>query len=734
MNMHHRLLILSLIIPLLTGSLAAQRKTPAKSGEAKSLVPSRPHLTAVARSDQDSIVLRWAPSTALGWIAGNRLGYIIERVTMLKDPKAARTSLHRLNAVPIKPWNLDEWKARISNNNRYAAVAVQALYGKSFTPNTSQGPVAALKDAADELTNRFTFALFTADVDPLAATGLGLRMVDKNIKPGENYSYRIRLAGKDSLAHLDTAFAVASAVPFIRPPAPLGLAVEAGEHSVILRWKNMPNPRGGFTSFNIYKSFDGGKRYIKLNDLPYLTATGENQKITGGQLFTDTGAVDYIRYRYRVEGITPFADVSEPAEIEGMALDLTPPPAPKIKIPVQLTLQTVRILWDMPAVSPDLAGFIVSRSSFALKDYHPIIRRGVRMPSPGKNSSEETHDLMKLILPANARSFDDSTATMREPYYIVGAVDTAGNLSQSLPAYSETIDTTRPAMPKGLSGIINKQGVVHLRWNLGPEHNIIGYRVMWANVSTHEFSQCIDEPVPDTVFVDSVNIRTLSHFVYYRIAAVTDRYIQSPLSAIIALRRPDVVAPASPVFLDVRATDSSVVLQWAKSPSDDVAKQILYRRNHGSQPWNPLRSLGVRETQYTDTAVITKTIYEYQIEVVDSSGLHSPPSPVVQARPFDPGIRTPVKDLSVHYDTTSKTVKLNWKYASPRKERFWFVIYRAENQALVTEYSSLEGSAREFQDHSVHRSLSYKYAVRVKTEGGAESQLSESAVIRMPGK
>jgi hypothetical protein len=289
-------------------------------------------------------------------------------------------------------------------------------------------------------------------------------------------------------------------------------------------------------------------------------------------------------------------------------------------------------------------------------------------------------------------------------------------------------------MPKGLSGIINKQGVVHLRWNLGPEHNIIGYRVMWANVSTHEFSQCIDEPVPDTVFVDSVTIRTLSHFVYYRIAAVTDRYIQSPLSAIIALRRPDVVAPASPVFLDVRATDSSVVLRWAKSPSDDVAKQILYRRNHGSQPWNPLRSLGVRETQYTDTAVITKTMYEYQIEVVDSSGLHSPPSPVAQARPFDPGIRTPVKDLSVHYDTTSKTVKLNWKYASPRKERFWFVIYRAENQALVTEYSSLEGSAREFQDHTVHRSTSYKYAVRVKTEEGAESQLSESAVIRMPGK
>lgn len=727
--MHRFLFAIALGLLLSAGDLPAQKKPAANTGTLKSSLPPVPKLTAVARSDQDSIVLRWAPSTALGWLAGNRLGYIVERVTMLKDQNEARASFHRLTPAPVKPWPLEEWKNRISKEDRYEAVAVQALYGKSFKAQSHQGPTAALKDAADELTNRFGFSLFAADIDPRAATGLGLRLVDRDIKRGETYSYRVFLGGKDSLIHLDTAFAVASASAFVPPAAPLELTAEPGEHAVTLRWNSPADPRGGFTAFNIYRSAGTDSNYRKLNDLPFLTATGEKRKIDGRQVYTDTNAVDYVRYRYRVEGLTPFADVSKPAAVEGMAVDLTPPPSPKIKKPVQMGSHLVRIDWDIPVTTPDLAGFAVSRSSFALKDYHLIFRSGTRMPSPGKGAADETRELMTLILPASARSFVDSSASAREPYYVVGAVDTAGNLAQSLPAYSETIDTTRPAMPRGLAGTISKEGVVHLSWKLGPERNIIGYRVMWANDPTHEFSQRINEPLPDTVFVDSVNIHTLSHFMYYRIAAVTDRYIESPLSEILALRRPDVVAPASPVFRDVHVTESSVLLSWIASPSDDVAKQILSRRVQGKDDWRVFRTFGRTETEFLDTTVTEKIIYEYQIEAVDSSGLHSVPSLAVQARPYDTGIRPPVTDLKARYDAKSKRVRLDWKYASRRKERYWFVVYRAEDQAMVTEYNSVEGSAHGFEDSRVRQSASYRYAVRVKADGGAESPLSDTAVI-----
>jgi uncharacterized protein len=689
--------------------------------------PAGPRLTAVARSDQDSVVLRWAPNTPLAWLAGNRHGYIVERITMLKDVNAARATLRSLSREPIRPWSLKEWEERISKDDRYQAVAVQALYGKTFVPGPDVGPTTALKEAADELTNRFGFALFAADVDPTAADGLGLRFVDKDVKPGETYSYRIYLAGKDSLIHLDTAFTVGTASAFTRPPAPVNLVAESGEHSVTLRWKSPIDPRGGLTAFYIYRSSGSGNNYDRLNSVPFVTAT--RGKLNGDQVFTDTSAIDYVHYRYKVEGITPFADVSLPAFVEGFAEDLTPPPPPTIKKPVQLKDGVVQISWDMPKTSPDLAGFVVSRSSFALKDYRLLLRPGARMPSPGKSAGEETRELMKLILPASARTFVDSNATTKEPYYVVGAVDTAGNLAQSLPAYLEVMDTARPSMPEGLTGIIDKEGIVHLRWRLGPESNIIGYRVLWANDPNHEFSQRVNRPLPDTTFVDTVNIHTLSHYIYYRVAAVSDRYIQSPLSEILSLRRPDVVPPASPVFLDVRVTDESVALRWARSPSDDVEKQVLTRRTEGEEGWHLLRTLGKSDTAYLDTLVQQDVVYEYRIEAVDSSGLHSVPSPAVEGRPYDTGVREPISDLSGQYNKRKKEVLLRWKYFTRKKEKYWFVVYRSENQSPVMEYSSAPGNVREFRDARVRESDTYRYTIRVKVGGGAQSPLSDTVAV-----
>lgn len=700
---------------------AKSRPAPILSG------PAGPHLTAIARSDQDSIVLRWAPSTPLAWLAGNRHGYIVERVTMLKDVKAARASIRSLSSTPIKPWSLQVWKQRIAKGDRYQAVAVQALYGKTFVPGPDVGPTTALKESADELTDRFGFALFAADLDPTAADGLGLRLVDKDVKPGETYSYRIYLAGTDSMLHLDTAFTVGTASAFVRPSAPINLAAESGEHSVTLRWKSPIDPRGGLTAFYIYRSSDNGKNYEKLNSAPFLTATGG--KITGDQVFTDTSAIDYVHYKYKVEGITPFADASLPAFVDGFAEDLTPPPPPIVKKPVELKDGIVRISWEMAKTSSDLAGFVVSRSSFALKNYHMLLKPGTKMPSPGKGAAQQTRELMKLILPASARNFVDSTATTKEPYYVVGAVDTAGNLAQSLPAYFEVMDTARPSTPEGLTGTIDKNGIVHLRWRLGHESNIIGYRVLWANDPNHEFSQRLNSPLPDTTFVDSVNIHTLSHYIYYRIAAVSDRYIQSPLSKIISLRRPDVVPPASPVFLDVRVTDRSVALHWAPSPSDYVEKQILTRRTEGGEGWHVLHTLSKTATTYLDTLVQQKVVYDYRIEAVDSFGLQSVPSPAVEARPYDTGIREPVSDLIARYDRKGREVLLRWKYSTRRKEKYWFVVYRSENQSPLMEYSSTSESAREFRDVRVNESDTYRYSIRVKVAGGAQSPLSDTTAV-----
>ena len=148
------------------------------------LGPRSAHLAPLVRADRDSLVLRWAPSTAGAWLVGNRAGYIVERIGVGRDGSVPQKTYERLTPVPLVPWSLDEWKARSAPTDTFSAVAAQALYGAAFVPHAlEQGDVGALKNAADELSNRYSFALFAADNDAAAAYGLALRVLRDDERP-----------------------------------------------------------------------------------------------------------------------------------------------------------------------------------------------------------------------------------------------------------------------------------------------------------------------------------------------------------------------------------------------------------------------------------------------------------------------------------------------------------------------------------------------------------------------
>jgi len=62
------------------------------------------------------------------------------------------------------------------------------------------------------------------------------------------------------------------------------------------------------------------------------------------------------------------------------------------------------------------------------------------------------------------------------------------------------------------------------------------------------------------------------------------------------------------------------------------------------------------DSTYTDRNIIARTTYEYVIEAIDSSGLHSPPSTPVIGRPYDSGVRPLVTDLRAAYKREKKTI------------------------------------------------------------------------------
>jgi hypothetical protein len=115
-------------------------------------------------------------------------------------------------------------------------------------------------------------------------------------------------------------------------------------------------------------------------------------------------------------------------------------------------------------------------------------------------------------------------------------------------------------------------------------------------------------------------------------------------------------------------------------------------------------------------------MYQYQLVTVDSAGNRSTPSNVVQLRPYDPGTRPTVKNISAIYDEKSKTVKLTWSYDA-RSEDYWFTVYRSQENLPIAQYRAVDKNTLTFEDNAISTG-SYSYAVRMNAKSGAQSPLS----------
>ena len=310
---------------------------------------------------------------------------------------------------------------------------------------------------------------------------------------------------------------------------------------------------------------------------------------------------------------------------------------------------------------------------------------------------------------------------------MVGSVDTAGNVAASLPIYVDLIDTLPPNTPTGLVGTIDTAGVVRLHWDLGPEDDLLGYRVLWANDSTHEFSQLTGNVLHDTLFVDTVKVATLTEHVYYKVAAVDTRFLHSEMTHPLELNRPDLLAPEAPLFTDVFVSDTTVQLSWAPSASKDVVKQVLMRRTSVEEPWKELTTLGAFENRYVDSDVEKRQRYFYRIIAVDDAGLRSIPAPDVAGRPYDRGKRSGVHDPKGTYNSKTGVITLTWNF-SGLDEEYWFVIYRSYNGSRMKQYRAVGSSERKYADHLLVGNGTYDYTVRVMTPHGESDPSTKISV------
>jgi hypothetical protein len=161
---------------------------------------------------------------------------------------------------------------------------------------------------------------------------------------------------------------------------------------------------------------------------------------------------------------------------------------------------------------------------------------------------------------------------------------------------------------------------------------------------------------------------------------------------------------------------------------------VLFRRNaaqdHGAMvQWDTLALLPRSAGSFVDTQVIQKITYEYQVAVVDSSGQSSLAELPVQARPFDEGVRPPVRKMTAVFAKESNSIKLDWTYQAGGTDRMYFIIYRSVEGGEFISLKSVPGSLRTCTDRALIGDGTYRYRIQAATLGGAESPLSETVSI-----
>jgi len=721
------LCILSVII---VGEAAAQQN-------ARQDTSLQAHIGIIARADKDSIVVRWAPMNPAAWFSGKESGYMLERAKVMNGrtgvfEKVAQEGFHH--------WTSSQWLQRLLKRTGHEhfdsatgtehydsnvkltdmVIDYEVLAGSLLYDSTSGGSptlgfnnVSELSERKNSLEMQVAVALLAADRNSAAAEELGLRYVDHNVDAGQTYSYRIYLIKQPRVFRVDTGLVVVKNVPYFRNSKNTITPFE-GDRRIRLSWP--ANRQLG--SYFVDRSEDDGRTFQKLMKVSMITLRQGPITSADSEGYLDTTIEDYKPYIYRVYGTTSFADEELVGEVKAMGRDITPPENPIIFNPKEVPIHRAELKWRMnEPVAKDLAGFRVLR---------------------GLSHSGEFKPITKGLLPQSARVYYDSTYSDTLPnYYIVEAIDTAKNFSRSFPSYLVVADTTPPAIPNWISGKMDTNGVVTLKIKANHERDLMGYRILRANAPEHEFSSIresyVDPESPrsrDTVYYDSVTTRTLTRYAYYRVTALDRNYNESPLSAILAVPRPDLIAPVKPVITATHVTDSSVTLDFVPSSSQDVQRHVVYRRLENAKRWDSTAVLSGTAKQVIDTAVKQAVVYVYAIEAVDTAGNRSGYSGAVTARPYPNTKFEGVRDLNVTYDTSAHQVVLAW--TPPNIQGVRYAIYRSIGSKGVERYAEVrEPGAKRYADIARPALGIYNYSVRVFGADGKQSKLSEQVSIEV---
>ncbi len=655
------------------------------------------------RYKNGAVEMRFFPNNKKSFQVGLEKGFILHRA----EGNGAFEEIAR-----IMPYTTVQWQEAIAsakNEDEKVNIEIAQDFQQNILEdaggqfNFEEG-ISQLKEQKANEDFQMMISILTAIKNPICAEGVGLSYTDNSIERGKTYRYKVSLAGDIPVYEVksveDTVKTSEGEEDYQNK-----VYTKVGDTKLSFIWIE-DNKLSGYD----VERQDASGNFVQLNDAPIYNLSNPNtkQKRSG---YSDKDLINYQKYKYRFFGYSLFGERIQFAEIEAMPRDLTPPQKPFLKQPKHIKPDEVLVEWEMnKEVAPDFKGFAIGRS---------------------EKSEGEFQLIYDKLLPPNARQFiDRNFAKDKTNYYVIQAIDTANNISSSFPVSVTLIDTVPPKKPVFISGKMDSIGIVTINVEKNTAKDLMGYRLYRSNDPKHEFSVIYEGFLPlennknqevQTVFKDTVTLNSLTPYVYYKTEALDFNHNTSKPSDILKVTRLDTIPPTTPVFKKIKVNNDTVFLSFVLSESKDVKEHFLYRKTDLKAPWKLLDAIENKRKSYTDKKLKKGQKYYYTLRAKDENDNYSPYALAVMAKPYDNGVRPPVKNLALKVEKNIAT--LSWQYPQKNKNTY-FVIYKTNAKGHLVQYkNTTELIFKETRKKGV------SYAVKAFTRDGGQSKISKQVTV-----
>ncbi|MEP5614756.1 MAG: hypothetical protein ABJP76_01520, partial [Flavobacteriaceae bacterium] len=285
----------------------------------------------------------------------------------------------------------------------------------------------------------------------------------------------------------------------------------------------------------------------------------------------------------------------------------------------------------------------------------------------------------------------------------------------------QPVDSIPPAMPKGLEGLIDSLGIVHIKWDPNAERDLQGYRVFRGFKAKEEVAQRTVSPILNNSFTDTVALKSLNDKVFYRVVAVDNRHNHSKMSETLILEKPDVVPPTPPVFRPYKVSNDTIRVSW--HPSSEVGvRHLLYRKEKSAESkWKEIYKGLDTVTTFLDTGVETGKTYEYRIRAVDKAGLVSEPSPDITIKKAGISVFRAIREFGYYMDRENGYIELYWRTGNVEVSEF--TLYKQEKDKKPTTWRVLPSNIVQIVDTELLPNKTYIYHLRPTMENGKYAKM-----------